>query len=82
MITKSIIRAILALNLNLPFPASASSPGDRFESCCAPFLSRLGPDAAWDAVRQFVGRVAAVDFATAVALLQAESPRRFFRYTN
>ena len=58
---------------------SGGSPPDRFETCCAPFLARLDRDAAWDAVREFVGRVAAVDFETAVALLQAEAPRRFFR---
>ena len=49
---------------------STFSAPDRFETCCAPFLARLDRDAAWDAVREFVGRVAAVDFEAAVALLQ------------
>ena len=42
----------------------------RFESCCAPFLARLDRDSAWDAIREFVGRVSAVDFEAAVSLLQ------------
>ena len=51
----------------------------RFETCCAPFLARLDRDSAWDAVREFVGRVSAVDFEVAVALLQGiDNPIEMF----